>query len=187
MAAFIVFEGINGAGKTTLAKTLATNLDAFYIATPPNLLVRFRKIADEQFSMSARFLYYMLGNMLASDEIRIIRKSRIVICDRYIHSTMARHVLLGLNVNFDIKTLGFEVPDVNFFIFTTDEIERRKRIAEREKKDKWDDLDENNELRGKYIDYFRQKQEFIFIDTSHEKIEKSLDKIKKNLVQKGGI
>lgn len=187
MSAFIVFEGLNGAGKTTIAKALATHLCAFYIATPHNLLMKLRKVIDKQINIPTRFFFYMLGNLLVSDEIRVARKSQIVVCDRYVHSTIARHTLLGFNVDFNINSLKLEIPDISFFIFTSDEIERRKRIIGRGKKNRWDTLDENDELREKYIDYFRQRQEFIFIDTSHEKVEESLDKIKKILHNKGVI
>jgi len=178
MNPFIVFEGLNGCGKTTLAKRLAKNINGTYIASPHASIRCLRDTVDDEVSISARFLYYMLGNVLISDEVKVVRKSHTVICDRYVHSTIARHKLLGLNVDIDhFAALGIEVPCISFFIFTSDETERRKRVEKRGKKTKWDTLDENEKNRTEYVDYFREKPKFIFVDTSHETAEESLAKI----------
>lgn len=186
MPAFIVFEGVDGAGKTTLAKNLASDLGALFIATPPPPLNAelARRFADEQTSIKTRFLYYLLGDSLASDIIRDARKSKIVVCDRYIHSTIIGHQLFGFNVDIGLSQFTFEEPDANFFIFVSDDEERRRRIAERGKKTKYDTLIENVDFRKKYTNYFLERSDFFSLDTSGDTPEESLEKIKRELVRK---
>jgi len=183
---FIVFEGLDGSGKTTLAKMLAADSNALYIASPPPILKtgNIRKIMDEDVSLETRFLYYLLGNSYISNEIKEARKSKIVICDRYLHSTLAIHKLLGVKINLDINSLGLEKPDINFFIFVSNEKVRRRRIKERKKKTKYDTIKEDEDFRKQYINYFRQRKEFIFIDTTNENEKESLKKIKAEILKR---
>jgi len=186
MPVFIVFEGLDGAGKTTLSKALASDLNALYIATPPPLLGAkiIRNIMDEQASLKTRFLYYLLANSFVSDKIREARRSRDVVCDRYIHSTLVIHQLLEVGVTINLNSLRLEQPDISFFIFTSDEDERRRRIENRGKKTKYDIMKEDKVFRRRYIDYFQRKPEFIFIDTSHENEEGSLERIKAEILKR---
>jgi len=173
---FIALEGLNGVGKSSLAKALAVNLNGHYIASPPQNIVGLRTIMDEA-SLSAHFFYYMLGNILISDDMKKNVEKKIVICDRYVHSTLARHQILGLDVSsFEPGSLDLYEPDISFFIYCN-EVERRKRVELRGKKNKWDLLDEDDRLRADYIEYFRSNPKFHFLDTSHETPEESLLKI----------
>jgi len=183
---FIVFEGLDGSGKTTLAKMLAADLNGLYIASPPPFLETdgIRSIMDEKVSLETRFLYYLLANSCVSDEIKKARKSKIVICDRYLHSTLSIHKLLGVNINIDVDSLGLEKPDISFFISVSDEKVRRRRIKERKKKTKYDTIKEDKDFRKQYINYFQQRKEFIFIDTTNENKKESLEKIKAEILRR---
>lgn len=172
----IVLEGLNGAGKSTLAKALALNLHGRYVATPHGDLAKFREAMDEA-SLSAHFLFYMLGNVLVSDEIRRSEPTEIVVCDRYVDSTIAGHAVLGLNVrNFDLRPFNLAEPDISLFIYCN-EAERRERVERRKKKNKWDLLDESEVHRAEYAEYFRLRNRYLFVDTSGETEEESLEKI----------
>ena len=184
MKPFIVFEGLDGAGKTTLSKMLAADLNAIHVSTPPQVLIgaNLRDVIDEEASLVTRFLYYMFGNALVSDQVRQLRKDRIVVCDRYVHSTLSIHQLLGLDLAIDWEALGFEKPDVSFFIFTSDEEERLRRILARGKNTKYDKMKEDPVFRSAYVNYFL-KRDFIPVDTSNETPEQSLSKIRKKLAE----
>ncbi len=184
--AFIVFEGLNGAGKSSLAKALALSLRGQYVASPPKEIAPFRTIMDEA-SLTAHFFYYMLGNILISNELKKNKPTDIIICDRYVDSTLARHAVLGLDIRgFDLKPFALKEPDISFFIYC-DETERLSRIEQRGKKNKWDILDEDDQLRKKYIEYFRLKKKFHFFDTGHETELASLARLILVLEEKGII
>ncbi|MBS3150129.1 hypothetical protein J4455_05600 [Candidatus Woesearchaeota archaeon] len=87
---FILFEGIDGSGKTTLAKKLADRVEGVYYDSPPECI---RDIKEKGIITSdeIRLQYYLLGNIIASEEIKNILKTNHVVCDRYIYSTMADH------------------------------------------------------------------------------------------------
>lgn len=173
---FIVFEGLNGAGKSSLAKDLAKALRAKYITSPHKNIANLREIMDDA-SLSAHYFYYMLGNIMISDELIKNNSKEIVICDRYVDSTIARHKVLGLEISTaDISQLDLKKPDIKFFIHCN-EVVRRERIEKRGKKNKWDALDENKEMRSEYSKYFQKDKEYIFIDTSGETQTESLNKI----------
>lgn len=181
---FIVFEGLNGSGKSSLAKALALNLHGDYITSPHQDIAHLRAAMDES-SLPAHFFYYMLGNILISDAVRNNNKEEIVVCDRYLDSTLARHKALGLKINnFGLKQLNLLEPDISFFIHCN-ETERRQRIEQRGKKNKWDILDEDDHLRKKYVKYFHLKNKFYFFDNSHETEQESLNRIISVLVSKG--
>jgi len=183
---FIVFEGLNGSGKSSLAKALALSLRGQYIATPPKEIAPFRAIMDEA-SLTAHFFYYMLGNILISDELKKSKPTDIIICDRYVDSTLARHAVLGLDIRgFDLGRFALQEPDISFFIYC-DETERLRRVEQRGKKNKWDILDEDSRLRKKYIEYFRLKKKFHFFNTSHETESESLARLISVLEKKGII
>ncbi len=111
----------------------------------------------------------------------------MVICDRYIDSTLARHEVLGLKVkDFDLKQFNLQEPDISFFVYC-EETERRKRIDARGKKNKWDLLDEDDVLRTKYVEYFSQNKNFYFFDTSYETEKESLNRIISILLEKNLI
>ncbi|MDD5551649.1 MAG: hypothetical protein PHI88_00580 [Candidatus Pacebacteria bacterium] len=179
-AMFILFEGIDGGGKTTLAKMLASELKAKYVVNPPSIfrIGELRSFMDEEASLRVRFLYYLMGNVFVSDQIKSIRDSHIIICDRYIDSTLAIHKILGLEIKDEfLGSFLIEKPDISFFLFTSNEPERKERIENRGKKTKYDTIKEDSFFRQKYIDYFQEKGGYIFIDTSNEEPEQSLNRI----------
>lgn len=182
MPGFIVLEGLNGSGKSTLAKLLADRINGVSMSTPPDSLLAVRPAMDENASILSRYYYYMLGNTLVSNEVRELRKTQFVVCDRFVHSTIARHSLLGLHIDQGIATTDIEVPDVSFFITMSDETERIRRIDDRGKKTKGDALDADPAMRKKYLAYFRTHG-FIFIDNSHRSIAETVAALLAELIK----
>lgn len=182
MNGFIVLEGLNGSGKSTLSKLLVERTNGVYISTPSIELLKIRQVMDEDVSLLSRYYYYMLGNVLVSDQIKELRKTRFVVCDRFVHSTIAKHSLLGISIDYNIATTGIEKPDANFFINISDEDERIRRVNTRGKKTKWDILDNDSLMRGEYIKYF-QNQNFNFIDNCNQSAVESTDNLVNKLIE----
>ncbi len=184
MPGFIVLEGLNGSGKSTLSKLLADHIGGISISTPPDSLLTLRSTIDENASLLCRYHYYMLGNALVSDQIRELRKTRFVVCDRFVHSTIARHSILGLNIDKNTAIAGIEIPNANIFVTVSDEAERIRRIDGRGKKTKSDELDANPTMREKYLAYFRARG-FVFLDTSRQTISESVSELLVELTKLG--
>lgn len=189
MPAFIVFEGLDGAGKTTLAKSLALYLDALLIATPPQILrdPLLRRPIDEGSCVKTSYLYYVLADSMASDMVKEARKTRFVVCDRYIHSTIVGHMIKGFNPKFDFKQFAIEEPDISFFLFVSDENERLRRLVSRGGKSRNDISSEDGDYRRKYAEYFSGRDDSYPLDTNNDTPEESLEKIKRELVRIGLI
>jgi len=181
---FIIFEGLSGSGKTTIAKLLATTVSGIYISASPKFITYIREVLGRDRNLDKRFSYYLLGNAHCSEVARKIRIFRPVICDRYIHSTIAMHTLLGVSTRFEIASSGLLQPDISFFLLASDEQERRKRVDLRNKKNKYDAMQENDKFRRKYIEYFRSIGSFVFIETAGVSIDDTLAEVKKHLVGK---
>ncbi len=178
---FIVFESLNGGGKSTLAKMLADKLGAYYVSSPPESLADLRPLVDNNVSLTTRFLYYLFGKALISEEVKELKQYGTVVCDRYVHSTLSVHKLLGVDIDVLPESFELEKPDVSFFIYNSDEQERIDRINQRGKKTKYDVLQEDDEFRENYMDYFRSCGGFIFIDTAHKSPNQSLLEIEEAL------
>jgi len=169
---FILFEGVNGSGKTTLAKKLTDRVKGVYYDSPPECIKDLRKkgiiTSDE-----IRLQYYLLGNIIASEEIKDILKTNHVICDRYIFSTMADHsVRLGREIRIYHNLL---FPD--HIVYTKANLKTiEERLLIRDGRIKEGEIE--------FLDKVAQKMEFLLdnrnvicIDTTHRCPEELVDLI----------
>jgi len=116
---FITFEGSEGCGKSTQSKLLAQYLKSLgykvvYLREPGGIKIS-EKIRDilldaknDSMSAETEMLLYMAARaQVVSEIIRpALSKGRIVICDRFLDSTLAYQGYgLGMNINL-IKTIG---------------------------------------------------------------------------------
>lgn len=132
---FIVVEGLDGSGKTTLADALATRLEergvrSVAIKTPPPPLQSCAPLVAEQLDVNARFLFHLSGVHYTSSKVRGLIGDRVVVCDRYILSTLAYHDAAGRSVAVDIASLNLLPPDLTFYVFV-EEQKRQARIRAR--------------------------------------------------------
>jgi dTMP kinase len=162
---FVVLEGADGTGKSTVAKALATALGGEYIATPPPPLSSVREQIDQTASVDVRFLYYLAGVLHASDIARKVRRSKPVVCDRYLASTIAYHKALGLSWNLAAEDIPFLNPDITFQLTVEDEAVRLRRLSSRNGTSKSDLLFQDPALARKLGEQY-QKFEMTKLDTT---------------------
>ncbi len=127
---FISFEGIDGSGKTTLANKLCEELNksgkkAIFTREPGGTEVaeKIRNLVmeSELSSKEEILLYYAARINHIDNKIRpYLEKGYIVICDRFIDSTLVyqgkNQELIDLIEYLTKTTLGGTLPDLTFFI-----------------------------------------------------------------------
>lgn len=122
MNKFIVFEGLDACGKTTLsslyAKEMNTVVHNAIVAEASDL----RKVIDSYESKECAFLFFLLNNLLKSNEVSKKLKNEDIILDRFIFSTLAyQTIMLGEDIVksiFDNLKINKKIylPDVIVFV-----------------------------------------------------------------------
>ena len=184
---FIVIEGLDGSGKTTqatlLAKKLEKNYKALLTAEPSRgkigTFIRESCLyEDKRLPTEAEALLF------AADRIEHMHKEvkpaldeeKLVICDRYIYSSLAYQGSAGLSLEW-IKTINARAlqPDFSIFIDVSPErvIERLQR-----KKSVMETLETQQKVREVYLK-FVEKGELVRIDG-----DKPKDVVAENLYAK---
>ena len=156
---FIVFEGIEGSGKSLHSKSLTNQLKKkrisyIYIREPGGTknAERIRKILlSNTFSKLDKFtdtlLYLAARNENFIKNIKPFYKKKIIICDRFIDSTIAyQHYGLGVNKNL-IKIINKNIldkvkPDFTF-IMKININESFKRLVKRSNLNRYDKFKKN--------------------------------------------
>lgn len=160
---FVVMEGIMGSGKTTLAKMLAEELGGFYYNTPESFL-EMRPIADSEFSLEARYFFYLSLNMQVSSEVSELLKEKPVICDKYIWSTFCYHKTFGLNIP-EFPRPDILLPDFCFLVFCDDNT-RLERISRRDPINDYSKDTERQRLERRCLVEFKKVLPDSIIDNS---------------------
>ncbi|MEU9395961.1 AAA family ATPase [Streptomyces sp. NPDC048324] len=142
-----MLEGLSAVGKSTVAPFLARSLDA---AALPTLLPQFehvRKGVDETRLVMPRLHFWMMTNYAVSETIRrALRQGQNVVIESYFYRTLATHSALGVTQLPEVDWNRALVPDMAFLL-TVDESVRKRRMAERERRDGlsyWSRMEESN-------------------------------------------
>jgi len=140
MGKLIVFEGLDGTGKTTLSREVVSRLRVQGIPC-----VRYEDIEEKQSAFNTikdfvqtqctvetSFFFYLASALHKSAKIRVLLESSWVVCDRYIYSTIAHHLALGMSRTLipHIDALPLVKPDY-FFMMSVDEKTRLQRAEQR--------------------------------------------------------
>lgn len=169
---FIIIEGLDGSGKTTqavlLTKKLSESYNVFCTAEPSNgkigTFIRESCLyGEKRIPTEAEALLFAADRIEhLQNEIRLaLDEGRLVICDRYIYSSLAYQGSAGLSLDW-IKTINARAlqPDVAFFIDVDP-----KRVLERlqRKKSVMETLETQQKVREVYLK-FVEKGELLIID-----------------------
>ncbi len=179
--AFIVIEGLDGSGKTTQAQLLAKRFSkshhAIYTFEPSE--GRIGAFIREGCLYEEKRLHPEVEALLfAADRIEhvenvikpALNEGRLVICDRYIHSSLAYQGGAGVNLYW-IESLNDHAlkPDFAIFIDVSPEtvlkrLKRRKSVMET--------LETQKRVREIYLKYV-SKGELLRIDGEHSPVDVS--------------
>jgi len=148
LGTFVCIEGIDGSGKTTQARRLVTNLrrrgfDAVYTTEPSagkvgKLIRRYVLDRKKRVSIALEALLFAADRIEhVETEIKpALDKGKVVVCDRYIYSTLAYQGAASLDLKWIELINRFAlIPDLALFLDVPPEIvvkrlKRKKSVME---------------------------------------------------------
>lgn len=191
----VVFEGIDGVGKTTVCAALKNELkkkginvvlyeDLEKSFSDFGILKPFIKKTVRPLSVDASFYFYLSSVLYKSAVIKKLLKKTWVICDRYIYSTVADHIVGGLSRSI-VKKLDifpFLRPDFSFLITVNDKI-RLTRVKSRKTNTKQDLIPVKRGSRAYEMEKEYKKMGLVVIKNNGD-ITSTLSSVLENIFQK---
>ena len=162
---FVVFEGIECSGKSSCLEEVSkylTEKNIQHIKTQePNEKYGIRNLIKKEIlsghisdPLTDLFAFSLDRELhLKNEIIPALAKGLVVLCDRYLYSTIAyQGYVQGLPLSY-IKTVqnAFMRPDLTLLLDLPAEV-AMERMSSRTKKEKYDDLDSLRVLREAYLD-----------------------------------
>ncbi len=185
----ITFEGIDGSGKTTQVKLLANwlrkkGLKVITTEEPTNNIIgrEVKKLMKKESYSWIEAILFAADRALHCNNVIIPNNNKIVICDRYIHSTLAYQTAMGLSKKW-IKCLNQNAPepDLTFYLDIKPET-AMNRVKRRNKRlIKYERIELLNKVRKNYLEMISKKFKLINGEKSikevHKLIIKEVDKL----------
>ena len=187
---FIVFEGVEGCGKTFQSKNLYNNLrkngiDAILTREPGgtksselirNLILKdyFDKNSTEKFDRYTDTLLYLAArNEHIKNKIKpALKQKKIVICDRFIDSTIAYQVYgkkvdLSFIQNIHKKILQGIKPHI-VFILKVSTKSSKKRLKKRKTKNRYDNFSQSfySKAQNSFLKLAKNKKNYFVLNSS---------------------
>ncbi len=200
---FIVFEGVEGCGKSYQSLKLFKNLKkkkikALLTREPGgtksaelirNLILKdyFNNSKKEKFDKYTDTLLYLAArNEHVKNIIKpALDKKKIVICDRFVDSTIAYQVY-GKKVNFSFINnihkyiLGSLKPDLTFVLKVSKKVSK-KRLAQRRSKNRYDNFSQSfyDKVQNSFIKIAKNRKDYYILNSSanNSNLEKEIYKI----------
>ena len=187
---FIVFEGVEGCGKSYQSKKLYNNLKKKKIST---LLTRepggtksaelirslilkdyFNKNNREKFDKYTDTLLYLAARNehVNNKIIPALKQRKVVICDRFVDSTLAyqvygKKVSLNFINNIHKIILNDLKPNITF-ILSVSPIISKLRLSKRKIKNRYDKFDQSfyNKVQKSFLKIAKNKKNYYVFDSS---------------------
>ena len=200
---FIVFEGIEGCGKSYQSKKLFKKLKKNNVSTiltrEPggtktaelirNLILKdyFNKSGKEKFDKYTDTLLYLAARNehVKTKILPALKKKKVVICDRFVDSTIAYQVY-GKKINFkfinDIHKviLGQIKPNLTF-ILKVSQKSAKERLKKRRSKNRYDNFSQlfYDKAQKSFLKISKNKKNYVVLDSSKNDdfLEKEIFKI----------
>ena len=187
---FIVFEGVEGCGKSYQSKKLYNKLKKRKIGavltrepggTKSSELIRnlilkdyFVKGNKEKFDKYTDTLLYLAArNEHIKNKIKpALLKKKVVICDRFVDSTVAYQVY-GKKVEYNFiknihkKILNGVKPNI-VFVLKVSKRASRERLKKRKTKNRYDNFTQSfyNKVQNSFIKIAKKRKNYIILDSS---------------------
>jgi len=184
---FVVFEGIEGSGKSAHSKSLSKRLKKnkiphIYLREPggsPNAeqirRIILKKENNKFHPFTDTLLYLASRNENFIKNIKPFYRKKVIICDRFVDSTMA-YQHYGLGVEKDIinlmnkKILGSIKPDFTF-LMDVNVNKSLLRVSNRKRKNRYDKFAKKfyKKVKSGFLKiYGKNKSRYMIIDTSSQ-------------------
>ena len=203
---FIVFEGVEGCGKSFQSKKLYLNLKKKKIntiltrepgGTQTAELIRklilkdyFSKDQKEKFDRYTDTLLYLAARNehVKTKIIPALKQKKVVICDRFIDSTIAYQVY-GKKIKFNFINnihkyiLDGLKPDITFLLKVSKN-SSRKRLKKRKTKNRYDNFSQSfySKVQNSFVKIAKMKKNYFIFDSS--KNDNKLEKIIFSIIKK---
>lgn len=180
MAGFVVIEGIDGCGKSSVARLVARRIGKRAVLTrePTNSKIGRAVHRGDKANISpfTDALLFMADRSQHTLEIsRLIRKGKLVVSDRYYHSTVAYQAanlrdafpgdafrwLLDSNLRFSLH------PDLTVLLTLPPEL-ALKRVAKRGKYSRFEKLEFLTRVHRNYLRLAKQDKSIVKIDATQD-------------------
>ena len=177
---FITLEGIDGSGKTSIAKKLANfyeenGKNVFLTEEPTKLIMDVKSLMEKDLDVFSRIFIFMADRV---EHIKLIKEKIssgfIVICDRYVDSTLAYQGAILKNIlNGNENAYNYMMNIYRPFSLEPDKIiyldvDPRKGIERKDKnkREYFEKLEYLKEVRNYYI-YLSKIRNYIVIDSNN--------------------
>ena len=200
---FIVFEGVEGCGKSFQSKKLYNNLKKKKIKTlitrEPGgtksaelirnliLLDYFKKSKKEKFDRYTDTLLYLAARNehVKTKILPALKKNKVVICDRFVDSTIAYQVFgKQVKLNF-IKNIHKHIlrglkPNLTFVLKVSTKTSK-KRLLKRKSKNRYDNFPQSfyRKAQKSFLKIANNKNNYFILNSSNndDRLEKEIFKI----------
>lgn len=183
---FITIEGLDGVGKSTAVQMLAKRIGGLAMQTPDPAFSVERREIEARGQTSDKLSFYMSSMVRQRTKFEAGLQKNHVVCDRYIHSTLAYQWPQSVNLPNNPREMFPDLlwPDLSFLLIS-DESTRHCRLSHREFiEGRVNQADHNKLILTVAEQRFMAMSDLIRVDTTNLSQSLVCDLLINHLVQK---